>query len=415
MKTAVTIPWGAVVEGCPPSPKAKALPLVVSRHCNSRSQGPAAHYDWISKTANASSASSLAVGRRSGGSALVELLLVGAEAEAVATLTSDGETSVVVQSLRAPLGTSESFDSDLATDELVRTYVLRYARMDADVRAFVVPDADGGEHRDDDGRKPMQFMRPENWGFRPLTATTTTTTNPTTSWRMSHLSPSEGSHLVNCYCSSNAVLRPPHRNPFDEPPPDRGDPLQCLPPLMHVRAALESGLCSQTYEPHAESLCYWPVLALGRCRLFGVKVAEDQDFTPGPEVFAHASRRLRERLIAILESFADLDGRIVRQGAYGHANLALELLEARMDAHAAYLALDEAYAAALYDGSPEAPAMSRRLTQVRRLINLFDGNLQKNLPLLRLAASTYLLDNWRRLLAPAHRDCPPWWLDGCIG
>ena len=102
-------------------------------------------------------------------------------------------------------------------------------------------------------------------------------------------------------------------------------------------------------------------------------------------------------------------------GAYAAEHLALELLEARMDAHAAYLALDEAYAAALYDGSPEVPAMSRRLTQVRRLINLFDGNLQKNLPLLRLAASTYLLDNWRRLLAPTYRDCPPWWLDGCIG
>jgi transcriptional regulator GlxA family with amidase domain len=107
--------------------------------------------------------------------------------------------------------------------------------------------------------------------------------------------------------------------------------------------------------------------------------------------------------------------RVDAAGAHAQRNLVLDLLEIRMDAHAASLALDEAYAAALYDGSPDAPAMSRDFKRVRRLINLFDVNLQKNLPLLRLAASTYLLDNWRRLLAPAHRDCPPWWLDGCIG
>jgi hypothetical protein len=58
--------------------------------------------------------------------------------------------------------------------------------------------------------------------------------------------------------------------------------------------------------------------------------------------------------------------------------------------------------------------MGRRLNQVRRLIDRLDGNLQNQLPLLRLAASTRLLENWRRLLAPAYRDCPPWWLDGCL-
>jgi hypothetical protein len=58
--------------------------------------------------------------------------------------------------------------------------------------------------------------------------------------------------------------------------------------------------------------------------------------------------------------------------------------------------------------------MGRRLNQVRRMIDLFDGNLQKQIPLLRLAASTRLLENWRRLLAPAHRTLPPWWLNGCL-
>ena len=36
MKTAVTIPWEAVAEGCPPSEKAKGLPLEVSEHYQHR-------------------------------------------------------------------------------------------------------------------------------------------------------------------------------------------------------------------------------------------------------------------------------------------------------------------------------------------------------------------------------------------
>ena len=46
MKTAVTIPWHAVVEGCPAS-RAKALPLVVSSAC--RSQPDASIFDAIAR------------------------------------------------------------------------------------------------------------------------------------------------------------------------------------------------------------------------------------------------------------------------------------------------------------------------------------------------------------------------------
>lgn len=156
---------------------------------------------------------------------------------------------------------------------------------------------------------------------------------------------------------------------------------------------------------------YWLALVLGRCRLFGVRLEPSDDFTLTPPAFGEAATILVEHLKHLL-----IERPCAQQwGAHVERVVALEMLETRMDAHATYLALDEAYAAALHDGSPEAHRMSRRLHQVRRLIELFDGNLQKNLPLLRLAASTYLLDNWRRLLAPSHRDCPPWWLDGCIG
>lgn len=405
MKTAVTIPWEAVVEGCPPSEKAKELPLVVAERCALRGE-----YDLVDSVRALTQALSRdvtgarAVGRRSSVSARVEFLFSGGWENAVAILTSDGTSRVMLQGIRPNWSRMDTDDPELATDALVRAYVLRYARLDADLCALIPTGAD----EDHTAAEPMRFIRPENWGFGP--------TRDKARWRSPVVGRSSSKrHVPNRHCSSTQVLRPPHETQFDEPTPERGDPLDCLSLLNHVRAQLETKLCTATPEHHAESLCYLPALALGRCRLFGVKISVADDFALGPVAFAHAAKHMIGRL-KYAAGTADLaDGQIEIGGAYAQEHLALELLEARMDAHAAYLALDEAYAAALYEGSPEVPAMSRRLTQVRRLINLFDGNLQKNLPLLRLAASTYLLDNWRRLLAPAYRDCPPWWLDGCIG
>jgi DEAD/DEAH box helicase domain-containing protein len=221
--------------------------------------------------------------------------------------------------------------------------------------------------------------------------------------------------MRNAYYSANPVLLPPYRSTFEPPvTSDRGDPLQCVPPLKHARATLERRLCSTTNALHAEEFCYWPALALGRCRLFGVNVGDESDFTLAPEPFSLASSWLLKRLRGLIRWARDIDQLRNRGGAYVDQNLALELLEIRMDAHAAYIALDEAYAAARFTGEVEADAMGRRLHQVRRLIDRLDGNLQNQIPLLRLAASTRLLENWRRLLAPAYRDCPPWWLDGCL-
>jgi len=213
----------------------------------------------------------------------------------------------------------------------------------------------------------------------------------------------------------NHALRPRYTDPFDQTPPDRGDPFCCLPELRQIRDFVRQTVDSQT--PSYLTLVYFHDLALslGRCRLFGVTVPAEWDFSLSPAAFWDASKHVINDLRNAYKALTSDKAARVLHGPFRIEDHALELLEARPDAHAAYLALDEAYAAALYHASPEVPAMSRRLTQVRRLINLFDGNLQKNLPLLRLAASTYLLDNWRRLLAPAHRDCPPWWLDGCIG
>jgi hypothetical protein len=398
MKTAVNIPWDALVETDLSSRQhaAKCLPLVVSQNYEARSSVPFADArSFIRLLESLPTSESLSIRHGSGSSARIDSILYSDEIHAIAMLTSDGESSVVLQSISSSWAVHDTHDPALAADALIRTYVLRYARLDADAGALVLPALDEPNTED-----RTDFIRPLNWGFR-------STTTDAYAWTASRLDP-DMSTMRNAYCSENDVLVSPYRSPFDPPlTSDRGDPLQCLPPLRHVRATLERRFCSKTNSLHAEELCYWPALALGRCRLFGVQIDDASDFTLAPTVFFHASRWLMKRMSLAIRWAERAEELRKLGGAYFDQNLALELLELRMDAHAAYQALDEAYAAARYESYPQADAMGRRLNQVRRIINLFDGNLKKQLPLLRLAASTFLLENWRRLLAPSHRASPP--------
>ena len=394
MNTAVTIPWHAVLEGCPPS-QAKALPLVVASRC--RSADDASLIDVVRRAFE----SPLAIVARGPTSSLVELALPCQGRGA--TLTSDGETAVVIQALWRMSGVDTHAKCELRKGAVARTYVGRYARLDADDRKFVTGGPTGADHPEPAPR--TEFLRPGSWGF--------TATPRGLHWT------GEGAFASSPQAPARHpfdATRPRIDDPFDSPPLDRGDPFLCLPQLRQYREACERSASGPTSPSQLDQLCHLLAVGLGRCRLFGVTPPAGQDFTLSLRAL---DRAMRGGAVAHIKAAAHacrfLPHFLDTPNAYHHRNLVLDLLETRMDAHAACLALDEAYAAALYDGSPEVPAMSRRLTQVRRLINLFDGNLKKNLPRLRLAASTYLLDNWRRLLAPAHRDCPPWWLDGCIG
>jgi hypothetical protein len=404
MNTVVNIPWNAVVDGdCARSSQqqAKELPLVVSRNFDGRSNFNKFDGEFFVRLlTKLPTDQTLSVGRRYGQSMRVESLLYGDETNAIVSLTSDGESSVVLQALWSSWVASETHDPALAIDALIHSYILRYAWFDADLRAFVLPD-DEAVASDGCG---MHFIRPENWGFRPITS-------GASAWTASRPELTSPATMRNAYCTTKPVLLPPFRSPFETPQsPDRGDPFQCLPPLRHSRQTLEKRLCSTTIAPQAEELCYWPALALGRCRLFGVKVEDETDFTLAPEAFLHASSHLIRHLRGLIRWSREVEELRNRGGACVDQNLAIELLEIRTDAHATCLALDEAYAAALYEGLAEAPAMGRRMHQVRRLIDILDGNLRKSIPLLRLAASTQLLKNWRRLLAPEYREMIPWWM-----
>jgi len=205
--------------------------------------------------------------------------------------------------------------------------------------------------------------------------------------------------------------RPRFKDVFeiDAPPaPDRGDPFQCVPQLRQARIQ-----CDAVRGDPAPAAAYALALGLGRCRLFGVRPPEGDDFTLTPAAMLAASRQLEAELCKAVRRAEGAGDETARAAHLGH-NVALELLEGRMNAHAAYLALDEAYAAAVYESDAAADVMSARMNRVRRMIERLDGNLKNQIPLLRTAARTYLIDNWRRLLAPAYRELPPWWLDGCL-
>jgi hypothetical protein len=282
--------------------------------------------------------------------------------------------------------------------EKARATVARHAQLDADACAFVLS-PEGFEGRD---------MNPATLGFSgSSTAMRWTADGLFTPWPPGKPTPP----------ASPGIAQPRYRDPFEESEPsaDRGDPFQCLPQLnqtatacRRVRSAMQCAGAQTRVRlaGHLHQLTQSLALDLGRCRLFGV--SPEVDFTLDPRAFEMASTGLIEKLSRMLRR---MDRVIEKTSATETAReTALQLLELRTDTHATCLALDEAYAAALYEGKAEATAMGRRMHQVRRLIGILDGNLRKNIPLLRLAASTQLLKNWRRLLAPKYRALPPWWL-----
>lgn len=140
--------------------------------------------------------------------------------------------------------------------------------------------------------------------------------------------------------------------------------------------------------------------------MFGVEISEADDFTMSPV----AAKVAASQAVSLVHSLAQTTD----AGAPDAAS-AIEWLEGRMRLWAATLAMEEAFEAAQLDPGIFARGLDGLLRRIRRGIGRVDGNMQRHMTSLRPAAGTYLLTNWRRLLAPCHREVLPWWLDGCIG
>jgi hypothetical protein len=60
---------------------------------------------------------------------------------------------------------------------------------------------------------------------------------------------------------------------------------------------------------------------------------------------------------------------------------------------------------------PDADRLSQAVDSILTRIEAFDEALQLCEPCLAISDETPLLANWRKMLADAYRDTPPWWLE----
>jgi hypothetical protein len=329
------------------------------------------------------------------------------------TITFDGRRAVLQEDnwTRYALGVIA-----LRRLTIARAMAMRYARFDADARALVIlpPGVD-----QETMCPAIEFAHPENWGFEK------TGRGDQYQWTGHGLFNSTGLPTSPPPARGSTVSRPRFHDMFDEMCTeqwggqmrgDRGDPIRCIPELKQLRAMAEVGGAGGSLH---EMLYFYLAVALGRCRLFGVALAGIDDFTLTAAAASLAAKGAIEVIGSELESAATLPARLSSGRTYGERDYVLERLEARMDLWAVGVALDEAEEAATQAGqSEERVGLSRAMRAVRSLTGRVDGNLQHHVKLLRSAAGTHLLTNWRRLLARGYGEAwgaGPWWLDGLIG
>ena len=93
----------------------------------------------------------------------------------------------------------------------------------------------------------------------------------------------------------------------------------------------------------------------------------------------------------------------------------LDLIESRLKAWAAYLAIDEAYCSAL-DSGTDYRNLSNELDSVLSAIDTLDDAMERSEPYWSPAvASTELARNWLTLLAAPRRQSLPWWIQAAVG
>jgi CRISPR-associated endonuclease/helicase Cas3 len=182
--------------------------------------------------------------------------------------------------------------------------------------------------------------------------------------------------------------------------------------LAYALAQPELAKVEQNTEPACRA-AYWLAVVLGHCRLEDVDLGELDGSLPEAAALA-ACRRFVRLVPAWCEDAQRLDKKLLTaQGLVEENDICFELLEARMEAWAAYVAIDEAYQVSVEDRSPRQAAFGQALDEVLDRLEEFDRELQAQADLLAAGIARYpLLTNWRESLGPAYREVLPWWLDG---
>ncbi len=199
--------------------------------------------------------------------------------------------------------------------------------------------------------------------------------------------------------------------PTRDPGPDPVAARQALANALALPALAEfEGSGAPSAE--ASAAAYELARALGYCRLFGVKPGDALDRTLPPPMARAGGVALVERLAGWTADARNLGSRWDETEDPAEAeSLCADLLEARMDAWAAWAAIDEAHGDLQEEGGDD-PDLVATVDRALDALEAFDATLLAHVDLLATVCDTPLLENWRELLAPAFRDPWPWWLDG---
>ena len=177
--------------------------------------------------------------------------------------------------------------------------------------------------------------------------------------------------------------------------------------------ALETCLKGNSNET-GEAAAYRAAVAWGRSRLFGVPLGDWDGVLVVP--IARAGARWLRWCLQVLRKRADhlptywdkSDDDIEARDE------CLSVLEERMDAWAAFVALDESQIDALANSLDGREELAQECQKAQEELCLADEALIRQKEILSVAAGTELLYNWLRLLVEPYRLSLPWWLDGCL-
>jgi len=183
-----------------------------------------------------------------------------------------------------------------------------------------------------------------------------------------------------------------------------------------ARPELDGVQSGQTPSVQGQQACLWLACALGRCRLFGI--TPEQDGTLPVWIAIAAAHALLRSITSLTEQVKEL----LQQHEWDCDNDLLpgSCLFQRMDLWACYIAIDEAYEAALADPHAVLGEFRRMVSSLAKATEALDKEMQIDSALLSPPANVFvnssgnMVDNWRGLLAEPYKSTLPWWLDGSL-
>lgn len=196
------------------------------------------------------------------------------------------------------------------------------------------------------------------------------------------------------------------------------DSLNVTARLVDARASVALAEAEENPRQPSDQACdasYEMAVALGWCRLTGVEPTGELNQTLPTNIAWVAACELCKRSVHWIDQVLSMGLRwdAAETPDEKHHILAT-LLQSRMDAWAALIAIEEACLVAITHASPHAQSLLDAEELAAARIEQFDDLLYQERSLLSAILDTNLIRNWRSAMNNLYRDNLPWWLDGTL-